>query len=248
MPIDRPKILTRLTVPTGGWVLTIVAELGQGGEDSFTATVPAGDYYVSQDNQSDDFLKALCVAVNAQGAATMANWDDGPEGMVCTIDDDKKVVITFIGDYFQSGDGRNIQIRWTQTDGDEIGAVLGFDTSADLTFPVETEPSSTGDWQHAYGWYANTDGQLSSLGIEDSDNPNFEQQVAPSGHVKTTYMGSMMENELSLTHVPRVRTWSNGVGYTTDSVHPYAKNVPLECWWHSVKNGTEFRVYRNDPP
>jgi hypothetical protein len=250
MPIERPKILTAITIPTGGWTLTINYSTVANGVygDPVTSTMAAGTYYMAWDGQADDFMWELANTVNvALDAAGLADWVGRSEGMMILLNSNHKVQIGFSGTWFEDFGGAHsdVQIDWTATDGVSIGGVLGYDTSAVLNFDQSGPPETlTADDQHAYGWYADTDGELEKLGIEPEDSPAFEQSFAPSGHSKVQYIGTKFENELQLRYVPRLKTWSRNIGYTTAAVYPYARNVPLECWWQEARQGIQFRVYR----
>jgi hypothetical protein len=252
MPIDRPKILTAIVIPTGGWTLTINYSTVANGQfgDPVTATMAAGTYFLSWDGRSDDFLWELANKVNvALDAAALADWVGRSEGMCLWLDSDHKVNLAFVGSWFTDFGAAHsdVQIDWTATDGASIGGVLGYDTSATLDLTGNSPPETAiADWQHAYGWYADDDGMLESLGIEPRDSPSFMQSFAPSGHSRAQYIGSRLENELHLNFIPRLKTWSREVSYTSAAVYPYARNVPLECWWRAVRDGTRFRVYRSN--
>lgn len=229
MSIPRPKILTRFTVPSGGWDLKVYSSTSSDYDTSFTATIPAGDYYVGWDDQDDDFLYALCSQI----------WTDGSNNYYPILN------LTSTGKTFFQVIHANqpVKVAWTELDGDEVANVLGFDSSSDAT---DIEHGVTSTWQHAYGWYANEDGLLVMDYAEDIDHPMAPQSVAPAtGHAKTHYVGSHYRNILKLQHVARARMWSGQTGYTETSVHPYEKNTPLECWWRLARTGRPFRVYRD---
>ena len=148
MSIPRPKILSVVTVPTDGWTLRIkysTVAAGQFGE-TVDATIPAGDYFVAWDCQSDDFMWKLANVCNvALHNAALADWVGRSQGMAMWIDSDHKVHIGFAGSWFAdfANAHRDVRIAWTEEDGASIGAVLGFDTSADLDLTGVESPLKT---------------------------------------------------------------------------------------------------------
>jgi len=241
MSIPRPKLLSVLTVPAGGWDLRLeITDAGQFDTD-VDITIPAGDYFMSADNQSDDFLRAIMLAaytdldaLAAGGGKDNYNGSDANGKPLLTIDSSHKVKI-------EVGNGEEMRIDWTVFDGASIAAVLGFSSAAAL----DLDSGVTGGYQHAYGWYADEDGLLISDLAEDAAVLHATQSVAPAGPVTTQYIATRYRNMIRLQFLPRLKTWSRGVGYATASVDPYARNVPLECWWSEASQGRRFRYYRD---
>ncbi len=239
----RPKLLLRLTVPTGGWVWTWYAEAGKVGETKCQCTVPAGNYYMADDQQTDCFLRALMVVAIAESKAE--GYDEGP---VLWIDGDHKVNIGFEGGGYDDSidaDHQSVSIAWDEDDGDEIAAVLGFDASAADASDGTDNATFTGDYHHAFGWYGDEDGMIASDLAEDSIAPNTAQSRAIAGHVKTQHLGSWFGNRLGLDWMTEVKAFSGGVAYMAAPVHPYNRNEGLECWFLEARKGTPFRVYRH---
>jgi len=165
------------------------------------------------------------------------------------LDSDHKINIKFTGTYFEGAPG-NIATRtqWTALDGASIGGVLGFDTTADLDFVSGTKGTAnhTADYQHAYGWYAGSDGQLADESLEDIDVPLVSQSTVPtSGHTKTAYSGSSYVNQFLLQFLTKEETWSDESDYTDAQVYPYERNKGLECWWREARQGVPFRFYKD---
>ncbi len=244
MAIPRPKILTAITVPTGGWTIKIYASVTTQYDTAVTATIAAGTYFMANDGQSDDFLYELQTKLNTAIAASAVSTDGQ---VVLWIDPTThKVKIAFDGYHYQGATPQDVKVAWTENDGVDIGAVLGFDTSADDTSTASDNPTFTGDYHHAYGWYADEDGLLEDMLIELVDEADCVQSVSPaSGHVKSLYMGSRFHNRLKLAFIPRAKMYSADVGYGSAPVNPYERNEPLQCWWKEAREGTRFRVYRD---
>lgn len=246
MAIPQPKILSAITVPTGGWVFKLyVSRLAQY-DTEVTATIAAGTYFLSWDNQSDDFLYAFGVAVNAAIDAAHAAFPS--YSLQCWLDSSYKVNIGFEDSYYQGSPARGIKLAWTEQDGDDIAKVLGFDYSADDTNTSaggSNNKTFTADWQHGYGWYANDDGLLRDSMVEDESEVAAMQSVAESGLTRTQRIGQRFLNTIKLEFVPRDRMWSQNVGYGASSVYPYEKNQGLECWWLQAQQGYRFRFYRD---
>lgn len=249
----RTKILSVITVPTGGWVLPFQLSDVSQFDTSLNATIAAGDYFMAWDQQSDDFCKAVATAITVAVRAGPAAFATG----VCTVDINPtthKVNVGFedgAGSVFQNSMRRRVKIRWTTTDGPSVAAVLGFDSSTDSSSTGQNDPIYTGGYHHAYGWYADDDGLLQRDLAENSQDVLAEQSKHPSGYIKTQYLGTRFENILSLAFLPRAKTLSANRGYTESPVWPrnggetYLRNAALECWFMRAVQGKRFRVYRD---
>jgi len=244
MSIPRPKILTRVTVPSGGWTWDIdVSDVAQY-DTNLTSTVAAGDYYISGDNQSDDLLFALTTSIKAD---IVANGLSGT-AMIWIDPDTHKASIQVYGTDFVDATGDNdVRINFSSWSAG-LCAALGYDTS-DVAKTTEDNPTFEADWHHGYGWYADEDGQGDIMPVDRSMAYSI-QGKSISGKVKTQFFGESFASELRLEFLERnssgrTKVFSNGVGYGTASVWPYNRNEPLECWWEEARKGIEFRVYRD---
>lgn len=235
-PQPRPKLLTVVTVPTGGWDLQFKTSTSSSLDTTNTITIPAGDYFVSGDRQADDFVDEIQRLMEADLSLSgeIPVW----------IDSNNKVRFSFDGSTFQ-GTGQDVSIDWTAADGDEIGKVLGFDTSADDQATGADNPTITGDYQHGYAWYADADGYIESDLPQDSDSATVLQSLTPRGQSIAQFIASQQRNFMSMQYIPETRMWSGDKGYGDASIYPYARNVPLECWWQEARQGKRFRVYRD---
>lgn len=236
---ERPKILTRFT--TSAMTLTLYIDNAGDFDQEVTVSLPAGDYYMAWDGQSDDFLWVLADAIyDALVASGNPIYEDtsasGKLFFELTSANKVKISVGIIE--------ADVRIAWTEDDGAAVAAILGFNSAANLDLTTANGWTATGTWQHAYGWYADEDGQMPSLKYVDDESANALQSVAISGHVKTQYLDSRYSNALSLAFLSRDITYSDGVGYATAPVDPAEKNIPLECWWHEARQGIEFRIYR----
>ena len=145
-----------------------------------------------------------------------------------------------------TGLNNDVKFAWTEDDGDEIAKVLGFDESADDTSTSTDNPTFTGDYHHAYGWYAPEDSLLLNLPVQDMSEFVGLQARALSGKVKTQQLvANRFNTDLALQFLPQLVTHSQNIGYTVAPLTPYKRNVPLECWWVEARKGTQFRVYRD---
>lgn len=246
MALPRPKILSVITVPTGGWAWDIdLSDVAQF-DTNITGTVPAGDYFMSADQQSDDFLFALMTSIMTARAATAVS------GIVLIglNATSHKVQWKFVEGDFASAPGRDVRLNFTAWDSDLCKA-LGVDNTADVSLTGTNRPEYTSDWHHGYGWYADEDGQINDIGPADSPMSASVQGVAPyTGHVKSIYYGERYANQIQLQFLERydqdrTKVWSDGKAYGDAPVWPYNRNEPLECWWHEAKYGRRFRVYRD---
>ena len=57
--IERPKILSAIVVPTGGWAFVIDLSKTTDYDTAVTATLPAGTYYLSDAHRSSELRDAL---------------------------------------------------------------------------------------------------------------------------------------------------------------------------------------------
>ena len=233
MAIPSPKILTCYTVPSGGYSVDI--EYGSGFGTSATITVPAGDYYLSGDDQDDDlyavFGQLLETQIRTVYASARVYFQPDYDATI------KKSLIYAI--FFTSG---NLRIDWTT--GTELADVFGFDNTTQTTWTAVVGAVLYGDYQHGYGWYADEDGQLRDDTVEPIDIPNSPQSISPSGYVKTQHIASRFTYSMQLQFLKRDLTYSRGVSYGEESKYPYSRNKGLECWFREAKKGTRFRVYR----
>lgn len=241
MPGPKIKILPAITIPSGGWTLKVYITDTVQFDTGVTATMSAGTYYMSNDNQSDCFLWELMDklydaldALGAGGGKDDYNGSDYLGKPILWIDNATQKVKILLG-----GETADMRFSWSENDGDSIADVLGFNSA---TVNDYTGTTLTADWQHAYGWY-DDEGAAADYIVEDIAEPNVLQSVAPSGHVKTTYIDTLYKNTLELQLVKRLRMWSGGIGYAEESIDPYERNVPLECWFKEAEQGIQFRVY-----
>lgn len=238
MAPHRPKILTRITVPTGGWDLNfIISDVGSL-DTPLQATISAGDYYVAWDGQADDLLREVAFQMYTAIAA-------GPGGFrfpYLQLNESGKVVFVFEGADFSGAPKEDVELTWTTSNAD-LAKALGFDNTSDDQSIGESQAEITADWQHSHGWYANADGQLGSLLLEDISIVNTAQAIAYPGQSYCQYHGERWENALGLQWLTRALTFSRGISYGSAPVWPYGRNVPLECWWREAQQGTPFRVY-----
>lgn len=242
MAIDRPKILSVVTVPTGGWTMTLYVDNAGSYDEKIQFTIAAGDYFVAFDHQDDDFIEAWVEgAFVALQTATSSTYNAATRKgkPILTLRNDGKVALDV------SWTGADMEFAWDEDDGPSIAGVLGFDSDAS-DFHTGTQLIS--DHQHAYGWYAIEDGQLAHLGIEDEEETVTEQARSLNGEVKTHYIASHYRNRLMLTHLTAAQTYSRETAYTGAPPHPYQPNAGFECLWREISEGKRFRVYRDAYP
>ncbi len=232
-----PKILSAI-VWDSSKQLRLVAKAAQGGafDTAVDITIPAGTYYIAADNQTDDLLyQIMSLAYAGLELTSIAEYDNGTAAgkPFLGINSDGKVTISI-------GGGIDLRFAWGSLDGATIGAILGFTTSGNLDI---TSGTSTANYQSAYAWYAGTEPIGVEHGLEDVSVADAPQAMSTSGATRTTFLDERFRNYLALRAVPQLRMWSGGVGYTGTPRDPYARNVPLECWWEHARTGEPFRVY-----
>jgi len=240
-PQPQPKILSVVTVPTGGWDLTLKITESSSLDTQVDITVPAGDYFMAWDHQDDDFIHELQNQINAGIVTASSGFVGGSitNAVHIWIDSDHYVNVDFDADYFQGSPQQIVSIEWSGTD---IGAVCGFlSNDNDMTDNV----TFTADVPHAYGWYADFDGAIANDMTHDVSEFKGTQVFTMSGQSKVQKLALQYHNMLDLQYIPESKMWSNDVGYTEAPVYPYARNEPLECWWQEAHQGKRFRVYRD---
>jgi len=245
MSIPRPKILSVVECPSGGWAWDIYISNVAQYDTHLTGTVAAGDYFVSGDNQSDDLLRALTASIQTQIDGSAVTGD-----VIIGIDPTThKVELQFYGTGFVDATGDN-DVKLTLTSwATGLAAACGFDTSADDTSTTTDNPTFTADWHHGYGFYCDEDAQGQIVSPVARSKPAVIQAVTPfTGNVKSIYYGERYLNALMLQHLERydqsrTKVHSDGNGYGDAPVWPYNRNEPLECWYHEAKYGRRFRVY-----
>lgn len=242
MSIVRPKILTAVTVPTGGWDIKVYFSAAGAYDTPKVCTVPAGTYFLADDGQDDDLIYQLNVAL--QAGITSAGFANA-YSFVWIDPTTHKVHIQFGGAYFVGADS-DVKLAWTESDSGLYQA-LGFDGSADDANTAD-KPEFAADWQHAYGWYADEDGQLEHMPIQDTNIVVAWQATALTGRTKSQLVGDRNTSYLKLAFLERcfsgrAKVFSGGVAYGAAPVYPYERNQPLECWWLEARRGTRFRVY-----
>lgn len=239
MAIHRPKILSPVVFDAAVNFVFTVSVAGSL-DTQKTAVVPAGTYYVAWDGQSDDLLHVLLTQMVAQLSALGSTYYPS-----IYINDNAKVVFDFNGAHYTAGAGWEDDVRLDHTSSTAaLVKALGFDHTADDTSTGTNYPEFVADYQHGYGWYSDADGQLVSLLVEDRHMVVTPQSISLAGYVASQFLGERFTNELVLDWLPRSLMHSREKAYTDAPVYPYARNVPLECWWQAAKDGTQFRVYR----
>lgn len=241
--MKKPTILSQIVVPTGGYNFRVYLSKAARYDTTVDATLPAGNYYLSGDCQSDDFLWKLSTVINTAAIAAgmtscfTAIWFT--TNLDGTSDTVPKIRISF---EYTGNPNRDVQIDWGLST--EIGAILGFYTGANDVSTGVDYPEFTADYRPGYFWQAEEDGQLESFNVEDESIVSVSQSVDDiDGGIRTQYHGERFSNSLRLAWLERVSTFSNDIGYGVAPVHPYSRNRGLECWWDRAKQGYPFRVY-----
>jgi hypothetical protein len=238
MTIPRPKILSVITVPTGGWSFKFYYSVSTQYDTNKTATIAAGDYFMGFDAQSDDLLFALETAIEAALASATKNV------LIDISPTTHKVKIAFTSTDFAGGVKNNVKLAWTESTAGLCQA-LGFSNAADDTSTGTDNPHFTADYHHGYGWYADEDGLLNDLLVEDITSPQIVRARAINGGIDSQYIGAWYDNALSLQFLSRAKTFSRQQDYGGSSIYPYERNEGLECWFRQAMLGKRFRVYRN---
>lgn len=247
----RPKILTALTVPSGGWNLEFTLSNSGTLDTPLTATIPAGDYFVAWDSQTDDLIHEVAKQMRLAIEGVGGGFETG-RGVTAYIDTDHKVNIRFIGNLWDEDVNawdNDVEISWSTSHADLVKA-LGADASDDFSSTSENEPTWTAPRQHGWAWYATEDGQLADLGKPRADfrEATVTQSRALDGSTKTVQWATRYRSSVNLGWLTAAQTWSDGQGYgDTPTATEYPYNQGLECWFEEAAKGTRFRVYEHDP-
>ena len=244
--IERPKILSAIVVPTGGWAFVIDLSKTTDYDTAVTATLPAGTYYLSDDHSSSDLLDALCkvltTAIQATGSPFSSSLAYG------WLDAAHKVNLAFPGGW--GGSATKIKISWSNTNPSLVLALggpsaSGGGTGIDATMTA-ADTTYTCPYPHAYGWYADGDGWLKMMPLADIASMQVLQARSLGGLVRSQQISSILyDSNIAIELIPNVNMLSFGNLYGYDPPYPAVRNQPLECLWYDIVGGKQFRIYRN---
>lgn len=256
MSLKRPKILTRVTVPTGGWGMHVHI-LTDGANPHATATLPAGNYYMRGDflgdpaGQADGDDLFYWLSRNLDTALDAIETDAGNGRPKVGIDPTTgKVVICFRDTNYTAANDSPVLVEWTDpASSSDLALCLGFDPTVDYAGTGDY-PTISAPHYPMYVWTADRDGQGELTSPSDNNHANSLQSTSISGKTKTQLIGDMNRNELQLRFLERelnsrTKVFSGGQAYGEAPVHPYNRNEPLECWFREARKGTPFLVYEN---
>ncbi len=240
MSFPQPKILTRITVPAGGWTLRLYLSVSSQFDTQVNATLAAGDYYMAWDGQSDDLIYALNIAVRNAIKTIGAPYSVNDLVNIWIDATTHKVKIAFVHSLFEAGG--DVRLDWPSSS-DDLAKVLGFDASATDDAVNTDYPIFAADHHHSHGWYADADGVLRAAPPDDFSAAAVQFGMSAAGMQAVQLFGERFFSEVELYGVPRAKMWSGGKAYGDASSHPYARNEALECWWRACMDGTPFRLY-----
>jgi hypothetical protein len=239
--IERPKLLSVITIPSGGWLFRVQLSDAGAYDHTANATLAAGDYYLSGDGDSTDLLCELCTKSTAAIRALGAPFASGY--VYAWIDTSHKVNLHFVA-CSAAAAARPIKIVWTASAAN-LALALGFDATADDVLDA-TPLTKQADWHHAYGWYCDTDGNLQNKPIVDAISCKSVQARSLGGVVRTQRMSEFLrDSSASLYMLTNAKTFSDGTAYGSTPPYPRSKNEPFECLWYEIAGGKQFRFYRN---
>lgn len=199
-----PKLEGRITVPTGGWSVSV----NEGG-GAQTVTVAAGNYYLTS---STSLLTAFATALDAHASlagdytVTISDNDSSATGKVtiaCT---------------------QSFSLSWTSAD---LQTALGFGSS------ISSQTTQTGEYSSPYIWLPNvyrtnpmapdpSPSTLLSFGGEDID-ATFS--MSPSGSVKALAYTRRFRENLEWAHLTGAKTWEQFESNANESAQRFWQNV-----------------------
>lgn len=215
MAVTFGKLEGRITIPTGGWSVSI-AETGGGGATA-SASFTAGDtYYLSStDSEANDLLADLAAkltasAGNATYTCSIAAGESGTG----------KVTITASG-----GSVTAIAITWTSAD---LKALLGFTGTQSGALTYESAGSARSLWL-PNGPYQALNGGGTWAGWIESD---LRAQESPAGHCFALTGQRKKASVLSWVGISRARMWTANETTTNQSLEKFYTDVVLaEASW-----------------
>ena len=239
--IERPKLLSVITVPAGGWLFRVQLSDAGAYDHTANATLAAGDYYLSGDGASTDLLCELCTKATAAIRALGAPFATG--FVYSWIDPTHKVNLYFV-QCSAAAAARPIKIVWTACAAG-LALALGFDTAADDVLNA-VPLSKQADYHHAYGWYCDEDGCLASKPLVDTISAQMQQARSLGGVVRTQRMSSWLhDSNFNLEFLTNTKTFSDETVYGSLPPYPRNRNEAFECLWYEIAGGKQFRFYRN---
>lgn len=219
------KAQGRITIPTGGWSASIA------GAGTATATVAAGDYYLSS---TTSLITAVQTAFNAISATTGTTFtvtlDDAADGST------GKVSITPLS--------HNVTITWSST---SLRDVLGFTGSSTV---MTANVTSVGASHALYLWLPNAPRFDSIMPDGDQGRPvsDLTVSVAPSGESRALYYTTRFEDVWGFQHILGNKAITSNEAVTNESLQTFwatviGKGIPFR--WHKLRSdNSTFVTYR----
>jgi hypothetical protein len=159
------------------------------------------------------------------------------------IDSSHKVNLHFVA-CSAAAAARPVKIVWTACAAG-LALALGFDATADDVLDA-TPLTKQADWHHAYGWYCDEDGCLTSKPIVDVASAKILQARSLGGVVRTQRMSNYLyDSSAEFYLLTNTKTFSEGTVYGSAPPYPRNRNESFECMWYEIAGGKQFRLYRN---
>lgn len=203
----KGKLEGLIQVPTGG----IALDFNDGSAQ--TATIAAGDYYLSSsDSTANDFLEAVQSAMNAETADTIsitAGLGEAGDGR-CTI----------------STDGGTLSITW-DADSNPVRDILGFETDGNLSGATSYQGTD-----HVRGCWLPDTQVRSKYGNDIAGEyvSSSRGQAAPDGTFRAITGAKRTENEL---------TWPLIAGAKARVAYENRSNESWERFWLDFIQGEQ---------
>lgn len=211
---STPKYLAAIVIGTG---VNDEIEADDSTTGGFTATIAAGEYFISGDGSATDLLQAIEDALNDSGADT---WALTLSSGVVSIECDAAW-----------------SVDWTDAGTTFDGAILGYDTSAASS--GDAAESVAADYQHQYGWYG-AHPTATDSGLYDGTSGWVLADVVythPPGGAPDPVLAGSTSTERIITHL----------GEPAHKAHPDTSytNQSWQDFWAKARDGRRVRYYYN---
>lgn len=218
MAYGLPKYEARITVPTGGYSVSVTDSGG-----TATVTLAAGDYYP---NSSTALLSTFATALTSN--STLAGT------YTCTSDDDTEAATGRVT--LSASGGGNVSVTWSST---TLRDLLGF--TGNLS--GATTYTSTGACKYIYLPNVPRAEPMAPDGSAGVAMTDSSVTVSPSGTSKILAYNTRYVNRLAFRMLTGRKTWTAAETYANESLESFylatiAYGIPLRYHYDRATDGT----------